>query len=416
MGAGAFFGLGRMRPEPLALLLALLLLERGGGSPAVDLLEAAQTRKVHAFFYLWYGNPEQDGDWQHWNHEVLPHWDASHPKKYPKVRYMPPGDIHSPFYPLRGCYSSVEPLTVRHQLLELLGSGVGVVVLSWSGRPDFPGAHDTQGVRTDRAIPLVMEVAAEVGMEVALHLEPYEGRTAESVRDDISYLIRQYGDHKALHRFGSRRLPLFYVYDSYRISPKEWQHVLQRSGERTIRGTGDDAFLLGLWLNGGDGADIKHAGFNGAYTYFAAEGFTYGSTSQNWNAMASYARRNDILFVPSVGPGYDDTKIRPWNKHNTRRRMGGQYYDKQWGAAMASGAHVLSITSYNEWGEGTQIEPAVPYKVPEDSRLAPDVRLELGLPESYSDYSPYDPYFYLNRTARWSVAFAQEQEHDDGEL
>jgi hypothetical protein len=22
--------------------------------------------KVHAFYYLWYGNPETDGDYQHW--------------------------------------------------------------------------------------------------------------------------------------------------------------------------------------------------------------------------------------------------------------------------------------------------------------------------------------------------------------
>jgi glycoprotein endo-alpha-1,2-mannosidase len=31
-----------------------------------------------------------------------------------------------------------------------------------------------------------------------------------------------------------------------------------------------------------------------------------------------------------------------------------------WEAALATGARVVSITSINEWGEGTQIEPAVP--------------------------------------------------------
>ncbi len=76
-----------------------------------ELQAAAESRKVHAFFYLWsvsahndtycmhvnvvrnslggilrYGNPEVDGQWQHWNHEVLPHWDQNHPIKYPQVR------------------------------------------------------------------------------------------------------------------------------------------------------------------------------------------------------------------------------------------------------------------------------------------------------------------------------------------
>ena len=25
---------------------------------------------VHAFYYVWYGNPETDGEYKHWNHEV----------------------------------------------------------------------------------------------------------------------------------------------------------------------------------------------------------------------------------------------------------------------------------------------------------------------------------------------------------
>ena len=29
-----------------------------------------------AFYYLWYGTPETDGAWRHWDHAVLPHWDA----------------------------------------------------------------------------------------------------------------------------------------------------------------------------------------------------------------------------------------------------------------------------------------------------------------------------------------------------
>ena len=31
------------------------------------------------------------------------------------------------------------------------------------------------------------------------------------------------------------------------------------------------------------------------------------------NPFARFSRKNGLLFIPSVGPGYDDTKIRPWN-------------------------------------------------------------------------------------------------------
>lgn len=50
---------------------------------------------------------------------------------------------------------------------------------------------------------------------------------------------------------------------------------------------------------------------------------------------------------------------------------------------LASGARYLSITSFNEWHEGTQIEPAVPKK----TRF-----------RTYKDYLPHQPDFYLHLT------------------
>jgi glycoprotein endo-alpha-1,2-mannosidase len=65
-----------------------------------------------------------------------------------------------------------------------------------------------------------------------------------------------------------------------------------------------------------------------------------------------------LLCAPSVGPGYNarrgsgDPAVKP--------RRHGQTYDAMWRAALASGADDITITSFNEWHEGTQIEPAVP--------------------------------------------------------
>ncbi len=30
---------------------------------------------VHAFYYVWYGNPQFNGKYVHWDHPLLPHWD-----------------------------------------------------------------------------------------------------------------------------------------------------------------------------------------------------------------------------------------------------------------------------------------------------------------------------------------------------
>ena len=52
------------------------------------------------------------------------------------------------------------------------------------------------------------------------------------------------------------------------------------------------------------------AGFDGFYTYFGANGFSYGSTWKNWRSLSIFARRNSLIFIPSVAPGYDDMRVR----------------------------------------------------------------------------------------------------------
>jgi len=68
-------------------------------------------------------------------------------------------------------------------------------------------------------------------------------------------------------------------------------------------------------------------------------------------------------------------------------------YRQHWAAAAASGAHAISLTSWNEWGEGTQLEPAQPWTDP-----------ATGTP--YKDYG--DPWLYLNITQQEASGFIQQ--------
>lgn len=131
------------------LLLCVLILAvsaqrlRGvNGQPGRLERRDVTSERFHAFFYLWYGVPEVDGRWKHWNHSRLPHWNEgdnrkSVPKWYlQRKEPLPPEVIHSPFYPHRGCYSSLDLGVLVEQLTELKHrAGVGVIVASWTGRP-----------------------------------------------------------------------------------------------------------------------------------------------------------------------------------------------------------------------------------------------------------------------------------------
>ena len=46
-------------------------------SASVAGAKAVLARSITAFFYLWYGIPEHNGRWLHWDHFTLPHWTAA---------------------------------------------------------------------------------------------------------------------------------------------------------------------------------------------------------------------------------------------------------------------------------------------------------------------------------------------------
>ena len=341
---------------------------------------------MHAYYYLWYGNPGTDGRYLHWDHEVLPHWNpatrARHPHGAATRHDAATGVIHAPYYPALGTYSSSDPATLDAHVQELRKAGVGTAVLSWWGQASREGTSDTQGVQTDVVIDKVVSAIERGGIHFAVHMEPYPGRTHTSVQEDVEYLVERFGASDAWLRIDGRRV--FYVYDSYHIEATDWHGLLgtqARAAVPAIR----DGFFIALWLNS-DGGDLaSRGGFDGVYTYFASDGFVYGSSTRNWKQMREFCEEKGLLFVPSVGPGYNDEGIRPWNAHNTKSREGGAYYDRMWQAALNSGAEYVSITSYNEWGEGTQIESAAARGAAPNSEKKAYLEYAAGRADQYVD-------------------------------
>jgi hypothetical protein len=69
-----------------------------------------------------------------------------------------------------------------------------------------------------------------------------------------------------------------------------------------------------------------------------------------------------------------------------------------WRAAIASGADRVTITSFNEWHEGTQIEPAAPARRRGRYRY-------LSYDGAWGLYGAEAEYAYLNRTRYWTDVF-----------
>jgi glycosyl hydrolase family 99 len=320
-----------------AATLAAVSLAASGSAGPIEADGTALAGEVAIFFYAWYGTPARDGAYAHWA----------------QGGYRPPSEIASDFYPARGPYSSSDVRVLRTQLREIATAGVETVIVSWWGRDSGDDAR----------LDLITAEAGRYGLRIAVHLEPYPGRTAASVANDVLHL-RAHG------------ISDVYVYDATRTPAAEWAAALSPvPGIRVFANTGLPGFA-------------KAARFDGLYTYDA---YLYDGTS--FRRICASAHRLGLVCAPSVGPGYDAQ--RATGDARLRDRRAGARYDAMWRRAIAAAADVVTVTSYNEWHEGTQIEPA----------------RAVGRP-----YASYDGAYglrgkaaesaYLRRTAWWASRYA----------
>ncbi|MGZ4335093.1 MAG: alpha-mannosidase [Gaiellaceae bacterium] len=267
---------------------------------------AVAGNRVAAFYYPWYGTSAKDGAYQHWAQDG----------------HQPPNDIASAYYPAAGLYSSSDTLVVGAQMDEIRAAGIDEIAVSWWGR----------GSAEDARLPEIVTAARQDRIGVAVHLEPYPGRTVASIVDDVDYLESAYG------------IRTFYVYRALDLPVTDW--AAAHSSLHTVPGVTVYAqtALVGAAAAGG---------FDGIYTYDIV---TYAGGM--FRRLCDEAHAMHLICAPSVGPGYNarrgsgDPVVKP--------RRSGRTYDSMWRAAIASGGDRVTITSFNEWHEGTQIEPAVP--------------------------------------------------------
>jgi hypothetical protein len=291
-------------------------------SPVLGIAPRARRTPIGraAFYYPWWGTTSENGAWRHWDDPTTDGVPGP---------FSPPDDIASNFYPARGPYSSSNPNVLDQQMTELAAAGVDRIVISWWGR----------GTYEDDRLPAVAAAARAHGITPAIHLEPYAGRTPDSAAADVDSIGARVG------------ITDYWVYAADSIAAESWRTLTDRfPGDRFWGHSQHPADVTG----GKFAAYATRAGFAGIYTYdvIVYSPFALGR-------MCAQARARNILCSPSVGAGYDDRRIRTADG-SQRSRDGGSRYDAYWRGALVAGADLVSITSYNEWHEGTQIEPAVP--------------------------------------------------------
>jgi len=280
-----------------------------GSNPAL----AGNPPLVLAFYYAWY---DQDT------------WDSGTPADLPAQPY-----------------ASSDLATIERHVIQAQASGIDGLIQSWYGPQE---THN----QTESNFRTLLDVAAQKGFYAAVDFETTGPFFADkdSVVDALRHLLTIHAEHPAYLRYQGK--PVIFFWRQGRFSVEEWTDIRAQVDPR------HDS----LWI--AEGVDISYQTiFDGHHLYSVAWSPNVERTLGDWGSrVRSYALQNgtDRLWVATAMPGYDDTRTTRTDAFAVYRQDGG-YYRQTWSAAIASQPDWIIITSFNEWIEGTMIEPSQSY-------------------------------------------------------
>lgn len=244
-------------------------------------------------YYPWY----RRSPWRHWDESGR----------------NPPDDIATRYLPRLGAYDSGDRATLEQHARWIASAGVGSIALSWWGRESYEDglAHD------------VMDVMKDHGIAVTFGLEPYAEDRGWHLREDVHYLLREYGEKRGWDAFlvlrnedgsegpvfkGFRCILPDAIMDCHgdRVSVPDytpdavWREQIARLRE-DLRHDFERIVLLADSLNFGR---TPACGFDGIgiYDNFIAP--------KEYLGFARGASRAELLFSFNVNPGYDGILLR----------------------------------------------------------------------------------------------------------
>ncbi|MFX0103577.1 MAG: hypothetical protein ACFFCS_28705 [Candidatus Hodarchaeota archaeon] len=327
-------------------------------------------KKVLTFYYPWWGNTtdytnaslgiEDPFGWTAWNSGY----------ENPTIDNNPSKDT-----PLYGLYDCSDPDLITYHFDLAEQAMIDAFICSWWGI----------GSNTDVNLRNILKMAENTStpLEFCIYYETIKFASTsysvtekiEIITEEVKYVLENYGDNPYYFKVDGK--PVIFFYACANFAPETWKKISTSIKAEyncfLIAETPSLPEIQTEYLSCFDGVHI----YNPTYIIdqqrlLSMDKSTLGDVGTTYQAMIQVAHGYGKLCALPTIPGYDDRIIRePGIEIN---RNGGDTYDYLWEKCMD--ADWVLITSFNEWFEGTEIEPS----------------------EEYQDY-------YMNRTRDWALEF-----------
>jgi len=309
----------------------------------------ASAKKIMAHYMPWYQSQPFSGDWGwHWTMEHF------HPPSTYHSHYNPPTTYASHYHPLFGPYDSNDPHVLASQALLMKFAGIDGMIADWYGKDDF---YDYGLIRdaTNSFIPYVKEA----GLEFSIC---YEDNTVAEM-------------NKAGH-FANRAAAVVYgatvmqwLQTNYFTDPS----YTKLDGRPVLLNFGPLFFTSSEWTTLFAALDPKPHFFPYRNNYVAARtgGFDwpvpqYGTVTGHLDEFyywalgwahyiaGAFPRFKDIYQEAGLDYWYPDI-----DAQGSYGSYGTSTYHYTLERALQSSADIVQLVTWNDYGEGTIIEPTV---------------------------------------------------------
>ena len=246
--------------------------------------------------------------------------------------------------PAQSYVSSDRSVMGRH-IDQAKAAGIDAFLVAWYG---------PNGNQTEPNLAALLEEAAARGFKIGILFEtnsPFLGG-AEQVTAALRHALSVHANHPAFLRADGR--PVVFFWRTQMFGVGAWQEIRSQV----------DPGYSSMWI--ADGVDTSYLSvFDGHHLYSNTWNppAHLDAVNQKFAAQVSRARENRgvyKLWVATVMPGYNDVRIRG-GAGFAQDREGGAYYARSWQAAINSQPNWVVLTSFNEWPEGSYIEPSAAY-------------------------------------------------------
>ncbi len=289
-----------------------------------------------AHYMPWYESKAVSGKWGwHW---TMNHFDPD--KTGPDGRQQ----LASRYRPLIGAYDSSDPDTLECQTLQMKVAGIDGVFIDWYGTKDL---YDYSLL--NRNSEKMIDACSKAGLKFSIVMEdqvvPQLVKAGKSTPEEFAKSALGWLQDKWFKRPGYLRWkgqPVLLIFGPQYFHDREFSTLFGgRSALFTLLGKRGPAV-------GAFGWPEPQVGDQKSWTQLQA----FYTRAKEWPAEVSvaYPRFEDIYKEAGVGPGYGEITDR-----------NGATFADSLSLAEVSGAPFAQIATWNDWGEGTQIEPSVEF-------------------------------------------------------